>query len=131
MSGSGYITQDPAVHVKYYVEDDITVSGSSFNNQSGLAKNLEIIGIGNNNKVTVSGDGSFIGTINAPGFNVTVSGQANLSGAFIANSLNISGSGSVHYDESLSKYGNSSSLGNYAYGSWFEDNGAAPNGLIY
>ncbi len=131
VSGSGYISQDPAVHVKYYVEDDITVSGSSFNNQSGLAKNLEIIGIGNNNKVTVSGDGNFIGTINAPGFNVTVSGQANLSGAFIANSLNISGSGSVHYDESLASYGNSSSLGNYAYGSWFEDNSAAANGLVY
>lgn len=119
------------MHVKYYVEDDITISGSSFNNQSGLAKNIEIIGIGSNNKVTVSGGGTFIGTMNAPGFNITVSGSANLCGAFIANSLNISGSGSVHYDESLSAYGNSSSLGNYAYGSWFEDNAAASSGLAY
>lgn len=130
-SGSGYILQDAAVHAKYYVEDDITVSGSSFNNQSGLAKNLEIIGIGNNNKATVSGSGTFIGTMNAPGFNITVSGGAILCGAFIANTLNISGSGGVHYDESLSSYGNSSSLGNYAYGSWFEDNSSAANGLSY
>ncbi len=131
VSGSGYITQDPAVNVKYFVEDDITVSGTSFNNQSGLAKNLQIVGIGNNNKVTISGEGTYVGTINAPGFNVTVSGSANLTGAFIANTLNISGSGSVHYDEALSSYGNSSTLGNYAYGSWFEDNAAPASGLIY
>ncbi len=129
-SGSGYITQDPNVHVKYIVEGDITVSGSSFSNQSGLAKNLEIVGIGAG-KCTISGGGNFIGTINAPGYDLTVSGSSNLSGAFIANSMNISGGASVHYDESLAKNGTSTTLGNYAYGSWFEDNSAAKRGLLF
>ncbi len=130
-SGSGYIQQAPNVYVKYYVGDDITVSGSSFSNQSGRAKNLSIVAYGSGKKVTVSGSGSFIGTINAPNNNFTISGDANYSGAFIGNNITISGGASVHYDESLKINGNSASLGNYAYGNWFEDNSQVSRGQTY
>jgi Tfp pilus assembly protein PilX len=131
-SGSGVINQDPKVHTIIYVGDDITVSGTSFNNQSGLATNLNFIGYGpSGSKVTTSGSGNFIGTINAPNYDVTISGGGSFSGAIIANSLNISGSGGFHYDESLAVNGSSTIVGNYAFASWFEDNSDKARGFIY
>jgi hypothetical protein len=49
--GSGYIAQDSNVAVTYYVGSSITVSGSSYQNQSGLAANLTINGYGQSNSV--------------------------------------------------------------------------------
>jgi hypothetical protein len=120
-SGSGYITQNPLVHATYYVDDDITVSGSSYVNQSGLASNVSIIGVGTGHKVTDSGSATFIGTIDAPGFDVTISGTGALSGAVIGSTMNISGGASLHYDEALNTSGANSAIGNYAFASWFED----------
>jgi hypothetical protein len=120
-SGGGYITQDPKVHVTYWVDDDITVSGSSYLNQSGLAQNVVINGVGTGNKFTDSGNGTFIGVIDAPGFNATISGGGAYSGAIIANTLTITGGASLHYDEALNTNGNNSTIGNYAFASWFED----------
>src|SRR6266404_2913553 len=120
-SGSGYITQDPKVHVTYWVDNDVNLSGSSYLNQSGLAENVTIIGVGTSNKLTISGSALFVGVIDAPGFDVTVSGSGGVIGALIGNSLNISGGASLHYDEALNTNGNSSGIGNYAFASWFED----------
>ena len=104
-SGSGYITQQAGVHVTYYIGGDVTVSGSSFNNQSNIAANNMINVINppgaSPQKVTVSGSGTFIGVINAPGAAFDVSGSANMSGAFIGKTMNISGGASVHYDAAL------------------------------
>lgn len=55
------------------------------------------------------------------GFNVTISGLGGISGALIGNSLTISGGASLHYDEALNTNSSSSSVGNYAFASWFED----------
>jgi len=41
--------------------------------------------------------------------------------AIVANTVTISGSASVHYDDALGVQ-NASSVGNYAFASWFEDN---------
>jgi hypothetical protein len=120
-SGTGFITQDPGVHVTYYVEDDITVSGSSFNNRSNVASNLMIYGVNPSSgtqKLTVSGSGNFIGIIEAPKFDINVSGGASLSGAFIGNTLTVSGSGGVHYDEALK--GGSNGGAKYILASWLE-----------
>jgi len=119
-SGSSYITQDPKVHVTYWVDNDITLSGSSYLNQSGLAANVVINGVGSHN-FTASGSANFIGVVDAPGFNVTISGFGGISGALIGNSLTISGGASLHYDEALNTNSSSSSVGNYAFASWFED----------
>ena len=118
------------MNTTWYVDSDITTSGDSYNNQSGLAGDASFIGVGSN-KATVSGSGNFIATINAPGYDVTVSGTGSYVGALIANDLTISGSASFHYDEALNKNGGNSSIGNYAYASWFEDNSDPSRGITY
>jgi hypothetical protein len=106
------------------------VSGSSYNNQSGLAANVSIIGVGTSNKITDSGNGKFIGTINALGHDATISGTGSFSGAIIANDLTISGGSSFHYDQALNQ-GGCPSVGNYAFASWFEDNSDPARSITY
>ena len=54
-------------------------------------------------------------------------------GALIANTLSITDNGkrSLHYDEALHKNSNISSVGNYAFASWFEDNSDPSRGITY
>jgi hypothetical protein len=122
-SGSGYILQQPGVHVTYHIQGDITVSGSSFNNQSNIAANniIEVVNppSGTTQKVTVSGGGTFIGAINAPGADFTLSGSASFSGALIGKTMNMSGGANLHYDEALGRAGGSTAA-QYKVGSWVE-----------
>jgi hypothetical protein len=129
-SGSGVINQDKDVHVTWYVGGDITVSGSSYNNQTNVAANLTINAYGTNNKFTDSGSANFIGTVNAPGYDTTISGSGSFVGALISDTLTISGGASFHYDEALST-GASSAVGNYAFASWFEDNSDTARLITY
>lgn len=121
-SGSGYIVQQPGVHVTYHIEGDVTVSGSSFNNQSNLAANCSVELVtppaGTTQKVTISGGGNFIGTMNAPAADFTISGSANFSGAMIGKTMLISGGASLHYDEGLMNSG--SGGGAYTFASEVE-----------
>jgi len=123
-SGSGYILQQPGVHVTYHIAGDVTVSGSSFNNQSNLAANniINVISVGasSSQKVTTSGSGTFIGVINAPAAAFTVSGSASMSGAIIGKTMKITGGANVHYDEALARIGGSGSGGGYHVASWLE-----------
>ena len=131
-SGSGYINQDSNVHIYWYVGGDITVSGGSYQNHTGLAGNNTIVGYGTNNKLTISGGSDFVGTLNAPGYATTISGGGSLDGALIANNVTISGGSGLHYDEALGSGGGANtSIGNFAYASWFEDNSDPARGIIY
>ena len=121
-SGSGVIQQNTGSNVTWIVDKDITVSGSSYNNQAGTAATTSFVGVGTNNKFTDSGSGTFVGTINAPAYDGTISGSGDYTGAFAGSTLTISGSGSFHYDESLSGGASNPTIGNYAFASWFEDN---------
>ena len=106
----------------YYIAGDVTVSGGSFNNQSNIAANniINLINppVGTSQKVTVSGGGTFIGAINAPGADFTISGSGNLSGAIIGKTMNISGGASVHFDEALASMAGSGY--GYKVASWVE-----------
>jgi hypothetical protein len=130
-SGSGYISQNQLVKATWYVGKDITVSGDSYNNQSGLASSVTIVGYGSNNKATISGSANFIATLNAPGYDTTVSGSGSFVGALVSNTLTISGSAGFHYDEALSSGAATLTAGNYAFASWFEDNSDPSRGIIY
>jgi hypothetical protein len=121
-SGSGYIVQAPGVHVTWVVDKDITVSGDSYQNQTGYAANNAFVGVGTNNKFTDSGSSVFTGTVLAPHYDATISGSGDFSGALISDTITISGSASMHYDEALGAGGVNSTLGNYSFASWFEDN---------
>jgi hypothetical protein len=129
-SGSGLVTQTSKAHVTWIVDSDITASGDSYQNQSGLAGNVAFIGVGIAHKLTVSGGASFIGTVNAPGFDATISGTGSFIGGIIANTLTISGGAGLHYDEALNA-GAGGSTANYAYASWFEDNSDPARGITY
>ena len=120
-SGNGTITQDPSVHVTYWVDSDISVSGNGYNNQSNLAQNVVINGVGTGHTTTVSGNGTFIGVINTPGFDVSDTGNGAFDGALIGSTLTITGNASFHYDEALGKNNGALAVGNYAFASWFED----------
>ena len=128
-SGSGFITQDPNVKATWIVDNNITVSGSSYNNQSGYAAYASFVGVGSNHyTVTDSGSATFIGTINAPGYDITISGSGAYSGAVIGNTITLSGSGGFHYDEEL---GGGYSVANFTYASWFEDNSDPKRGMTF
>ena len=126
-SGSGFVSQASGVNVTWYVDGKMTTSGQSYNNADGKASETTFYLTGNNTNTptfTISGSGSFVGTITAPGYAGTISGTGSLIGSLVANSLNISGGASLHYDDSLasSSGGPTSAIGNYAFASWFEDN---------
>jgi hypothetical protein len=124
-SGSGYIKQEANVHVTYYVEGDITVSGSSFNNVNGVAADNVIYGVtpsdGSHPKVTVSGGGNFVAAIDAPAFNFKISGSAVATGASIGNTMDISGGASVIYDAALKNFSGANGTTTYKVASWVED----------
>jgi hypothetical protein len=120
-SGNGIIHQDASVHATYYVDSDITISGNAYDNESDLAANVVINGIGTGNSATISGNGTWIGVVNAPGFAVTLSGNGAYVGSLIGNALTISGNASFHYDEALNANSTTTAIGNYAFASWFED----------
>ncbi|MEQ1862919.1 MAG: hypothetical protein ABMA13_23605 [Chthoniobacteraceae bacterium] len=124
-SGSGYILSEPGVHVTYHIAGDVTVSGSSFNNQSNIAANniVNVISVGaaSNQKVTVSGSGTFIGAINAPAAAFTNSGGSTFSGALIGKTMTITGGlTTIHYDEALGRIAGSGTGGGYRVKSWVE-----------
>jgi len=127
-SGNAQIIQDANVKVTWIVDNNISVSGNSYTNQSGLAANTTFIGVGTGYTITDSGNGNFIGTFNAPGYDITISGNGAFIGAAIGNTITISGNGGFHYDQALA---GSSGVANYAYASWFEDNSDPARGLTY
>ena len=104
-TGSSCIQVQPGVHVTYHVQGNMTVTGSSFVNQTDRAAN-NIINLINPaattiQAVTVTGGGSFIGAINAPGANVSISGNGEFSGALIGKTLGMTGGAKMHYDQAL------------------------------
>ena len=124
VSGSGFIQQNPGVHVTFYCDQDVTISGGGFMNQTNTASYLQIFGVtpsSGTNKMTVSGSGSFIGILNAPAFAMTLSGSAAFIGAAIGYSVDISGSGGFHYDQALSSVSGPGTPTSYTYSSWAED----------
>jgi hypothetical protein len=122
-SGSGTISQETGVKTTWYIGGDITTSGDSYNNASGAPSAVNFVGYGpSGSKVTVSGSGVFIGTMNAPNYDTTISGSGGWSGALLSNTLLISGGASFHFDEALAVGGATGGVGNYAFASWFEDN---------
>jgi hypothetical protein len=124
VSGSGFIQQMPNVHVTFYCDQDVTISGGGVMNQTNTASYLQVFGVtpaSGTPKMTISGSGSFVGVLNAPAFAMTISGSASFVGAAIGNSVTISGSGGFHYDQQLSNVSGPGTPASYTYSSWVED----------
>jgi len=125
-STNGTFTQDSHVNTAFYVQGNIALAGGSITNGSGLAQNFIVYGVtpqdGSARSATVSGNGTFIGVVDAPAYDISYTGNGNVVGALLGNTLNVSGNGNLHYDEALdSKLGFFSSAATYSFASWFED----------
>ncbi len=123
VSGTGYIQQQPGVHVQIIAEDDIAVGGGGFMNQTNLAANLEILGVtpaSGSRNATFSGTADFIGILNAPAFDMIQSGSGKFVGAAIGRSATLNSSGGFHYDEDLVNFTYEGSA-EYQFTSWIED----------
>jgi hypothetical protein len=131
MSGNGIIVQAPNTKVTWYVDKDISVGGDAYPNVDAYASSVNFIGVGTNNAISITGNSNLIATIDAPGYNVTLNGNGSYMGALIAKTLDIGGSAGFHYDEALARNGNNSSIDNFSYASWFEDNAEASRGITY
>ncbi len=123
VTATGYIEQQPGVHVTIYSEGAINFSGGGIRNQTGLAKNLQVFGVnpaaGATSTMTVAASQPFIGVINAPAFDITMSGSSDFIGAALGRSATLNGTG-YHYDESLADL----TIGpptRYEVASWLED----------
>ncbi len=89
----------------------------------GLPQTVLTVTQNNATTFTISGNGSFVGTIEAPAYTGTISGSGSLAGGIFASTLTISGGASFHYDDALDTGGaGNPTVGNYAFASWFEDN---------
>ena len=123
VSGTGYIQQQPGVHVQIIAEDDILIGGGGFVNQTNRAANLEILGVtpaSGSRNATFSGSADFIGILNAPAFDMIHSGTGKFIGVAIGRSATLSSSGGVHYDEDLVNF-TYAGPAEYQYASWIED----------
>ena len=125
-SGNGYIQQLKGVHATIWVDGKVTVSGNAFDNENNTASYLTVNGVtpsnGSTNSYTVSGNGTFIGVVNAPSYNLTLSGNGDFMGSFIMNTMTISGNAGFHYDQALGSASGANSL-SYEFASWVEDVG--------
>ena len=121
-SGTSQIILKPGVHVTYYIEGDITATGTTFVNESNVAANNTLNVVtqppGIKRSVTFTGGGDFIGAINAPGSDFTLSGNASFSGAMIGKTMSVKGGASIHYDEALARADGEG--GGYQVMSWVE-----------
>jgi len=129
------ITLDSNASVKFYVQGNISLTGQSIVNGSGLAANLLIYGVtptdGSTLTAYIAGQGNFIGVLDAPEFNTTFAGNGDIMGAVIGRTVTISGNGSLHYDQALSQLVQSLEPPAYAFASWFEDNSDPARSIVY
>lgn len=85
---------------KVYVTGTFRREGGCYvNNNTKLARNLQILSTGDT--IDVTSDNPFYGVIYAPQSRMTLNGDADLFGAIVGRTLKINGSGTAHYDESL------------------------------
>jgi hypothetical protein len=123
VSGTGYIEQQPGVHVQLFFEDDITIGGGGIVNQTSLPANLQLIGVtpaSGTPTASISGNADFIGVLMAPAYDLTVGGTGKFCGAAVAKNAAISTSGGFHYDEDLANLRYNGTSG-YQFASWMED----------
>jgi hypothetical protein len=101
ISGSGYLVQNPFVHVTWFVDKDISIGGNNYQNQSGKAANVSLQAVGSTGKINITGPTCLIAMINAPLRTLNISGSGGLSGSLYCNSLVLGAGSAVHCDEAL------------------------------
>jgi hypothetical protein len=105
----GTITILPGASLQVFVRSGtILLKGNGFRNETGYAGNFGIWGMPAVTDVSVTGSGTFVGTIYAPHARMILAGTGggrNFIGAVVANNVDASGSYQLHYDEALQNTG--------------------------
>jgi len=117
------IVSQTGVKVTFYIEGDITGTGTSFSNLTNRAANVTIMGVtptdGSARLLKFTGAANFTASIYAPAYDVKFGGNGTYTGAFVAKTLDIGGNNSaIHYDEALARSGGGTQ---YTTASWVED----------
>lgn len=84
-----------------YAAATVSIGGNGMINHTNVPINSTIHGTapdGTTQSISISGNGSFIGTIYAPNADLTLSGNGGNSGAVIGKTINLSGNAVFHYD---------------------------------
>ena len=98
---SGLVYIAPGSSLKLFVSGNGNIFGGVIINATKNPANMAYIGLPGSTKLTIRGNGAFIGTINAPQADFTVSGSVALYGAAIVKSFNNRNGSVVHFDEGL------------------------------
>ena len=99
-----------------YATGSVSIAGNGLTNSTNVPSNAYIYGM-DTGAVSISGNGTFTGAINAPNSAVSVTGDGTINGAMTAASMSFSGNASFHYDTQL---GSVTASPYYAVKSWVE-----------
>ena len=102
MTVGGVGATSPSLNL--YTPGTISMGGNGMVNATNVPANSTIWGTAPSSTtqtITISGNGSYTGTIYAPNANVSLSGSGDSSGAVISKTATIGGNGQFHYDTQL------------------------------
>jgi hypothetical protein len=103
MGGSAGVTVvGPSASLGVYGYGNLQIGGNGVTNATNVPSNTSFYGVGGSGtSISVGGNGTFTGVINAPNANVTVAGNGTINGAIIGNNVTFSGNATLHYDTQL------------------------------
>ena len=107
MLGGSKITITPGASLELYVGGANTAISTV--NNAGNCATFSYFGLPANDKITLSGNDVFLGTIYAPSSDLTLSGGGNnildYQGAIAVNTIGMNGHFNFHFDENLKRKG--------------------------
>jgi Tfp pilus assembly protein PilX len=103
MGGTAGITVGSSASLNVYGYGNLQIGGNGVTNATNVPSNTSFYGLGAaGSTVSVGGNGTFTGVVNAPNADITVAGNATIAGAVVGNSVTFSGNATLHYDTQLS-----------------------------
>ncbi len=124
LTGNAHLVLDPGVHVRLFVEGNVSIAGNGFSNPNDCLY-LQVYGVapaaGITRSISISGNGGFKGAVYAPSYDVAIVGGGNddtIYGSFVGKTISMTGVQSVHYDEALGRGG---LVADYQIASWYEE----------
>jgi hypothetical protein len=103
MAGSGGITVNATASFNVYGYGNLQIGGNGVTNATNVPSNTNFYGLGAaGTTVSIGGNGTFTGVVNAPNADISVAGNGTINGAVIGNSVTFGGNATFHYDTQLS-----------------------------
>jgi hypothetical protein len=115
IKGQAFIYIAPGASLTLYINGNASFAGNGIVNGTGLPSQCTLYGMPGCTSFSISGNGIFSGTVDAPDAALSYSGNADAFGSFTGSSISMVGGASLHYDEALANNGN-----NYVVMSWNE-----------